>query len=73
MYREEPSKNIPVDNGWRFFSGEEDQAYVDDPSNSSFYDTNTITNYDESIIPFLDAPVGSAFGKDESGAFIRER
>jgi hypothetical protein len=49
MYRE-PSSNS-VDSGWRFFSGEEDQAYIDDPKNLAFYDVNTIANYDPAIIP----------------------
>ena len=50
MYREEPI--FEADNGWRFFSGTEDQEYVDDPNNSAFYDVNTIANYDNAIIPY---------------------
>lgn len=73
MYREEPPGDGGPDNGWRFFSGEEDQAYVDDSSNSSFYDTNTIANYDQSIIPYLNSPPGSAFGKEKGGTFVQER
>ena len=61
MYREEPSDD--VDSGWRFFSGEESQAYVDDANNMMLYDVNTIANYDPSITPFLDAPIGAAFGR----------
>ncbi len=61
MYREEPDR--PEDSGWRFFSGEESQAYVDDPENTMIYDVNTIANYDPAIIPFLDAPPGSEFGR----------
>jgi hypothetical protein len=72
MYREEPSENIPADNGWRFFSGEESQEYVDNANNSCLYDTNTIVNYDQSITPFLSAPIGSAFCKNEKGEFIEE-
>jgi hypothetical protein len=61
MYRDEPDR--PEDSGWRFFSGEETQAYVDDPDNTMIYDVNTIANYDPAIIPFLDAPPGSAYGR----------
>lgn len=69
MYREEPHND--VDGGWRFMSGSEDQEYMDDADNHAFYDCNTIANYDPSIIPFLDAPVGSAFEKTpESERFI---
>ena len=61
MYRESPDND--TDSGWRFMSGYEDDSYVGDPANHALYDVNTIANYDESIIPFLDAPEGSAFEK----------
>lgn len=61
MYREEPDG--AVDSGWRFFSGEETQEYVDDPGNTMIYDINTIANYDPAITPYLDSPIGSAFGR----------
>lgn len=61
MYRE--SADRAEDSGWRFFSGEESQAYVDDSSNTSIYAVNTIANYDPAIIPHLDSPAGSAFGR----------
>ncbi len=62
MYREHADR--PEDSGWRFFSGEEPQEYVDDPENTSIYDVNTIANYDPAIIPYLDSPPGSAFGRN---------
>lgn len=69
MYREEPDNH--VDSGWRFMSGFEDDAYMDDPKNHNAYDVNTIANYDPSIIPYLDAPVGSVFEKrPESTQFV---
>ncbi|XQA62837.1 DUF2185 domain-containing protein [Xanthomonas sacchari] len=69
MYREAPDND--VDSGWRFMSGYEDDAYMDNPANHAVYDVNTIANYDPSIIPFLDAPEGSAFEKPlESEQFI---
>lgn len=67
MYREAPDGEL--DSGWRFFSGEETQAYVDDPQNLSLYDVNTIANYDRDIIPLLDTPMGSAFERDSQGGF----
>ena len=57
MVREEPSNEI--DSGWQFFSGTEDQDYVDDPNNSAIYDVNTIANYDKAIIPYLNLPIGT--------------
>ena len=58
MYREEPDNDI--DSGWRFMSGvNEDDDYMDDPSNTGIYDVNTIANYDRSIIPYLNSPIRS--------------
>ncbi|KAG1080275.1 hypothetical protein G6F40_015953 [Rhizopus arrhizus] len=53
MYREAPDNS--VDSGWRFLSGFEDNAYMDDPKNHGAYDVNTIANFDSSIVPLLDA------------------
>lgn len=63
MYREEPDNKL--DSGWRFFSGFEDDAYMADATLHQIYDVNTIANYDPSIIPFLEAPYGSAFEKTD--------
>ncbi len=60
------------DSGWRFFGGDETQAYSDDASHFAMYDVNTIANYDATIIPFLSAPAGSAYGRDESGQWLKE-
>ena len=57
MIREEPFNDI--DSGWQFFSGTENQDYVDDPANSGIYDVNTIANYDKAIIPYLNLPIGT--------------
>lgn len=57
MIREEPFHD--VDSGWQFFSGTEDQDYVDDSNNSGIYDVNTIANYDKAIIPYLNLPIGT--------------
>lgn len=63
IYREEPDNSM--DSGWRFLSGYETQEYMDNASNHAIYDINTIANYDPDIIPFLNAPIGSAFERDE--------
>ena len=57
MYRQESDDES--DSGWEFFSGTETQEYVDDASNSAFYNVNTIANYDPAIIPYLDYPIGT--------------
>ena len=58
-YREKTDGTHP-DSGWRFFSGDENDAYLDDPDNSSVFALNTIANYDPDIIPLLDSPAGTA-------------
>ena len=63
MYREEPD-NVQ-DSGWRFFSGDEDDEYVNDPDNIGLYDVNTIADIDPDIIPYLNHPVGSAFERED--------
>ncbi len=73
MYREQPDKPTKdgwKDSGWRFFCGDEDQAYTDVSGNIAIYDINTILNLDKSIKPYLNSTVGSAFErKDDSKAF----
>ena len=59
MYREEPRND--QDSGWVFTAGQESQGYMDDADNHGIYDVNTIANYDPDIIPFIDAPAGTAF------------
>lgn len=58
-YREAPSKKM--DSGWRFFAGDESDEYMGINSNHGVYDINTVANYDQAIIPVLDAPQGAAF------------
>jgi hypothetical protein len=68
MYREAPDG--PQDSGWRFFCGDESEAYCDDPANFAIYEVNTIANYDQKIVPFLEAPNGTAFIR-ENESFTR--
>ena len=63
MYRENP--DFENDSGWRFFSGYESEEYLNNPSNTKIYDVNSITNYDEDIIPHLKSPYGTAFERNK--------
>lgn len=71
MYREE--SEYEGDSGWRFISGTEDEAYMDDPSNMNIFEVNTIANFDPAIIPYLDLPEGTELerveGADQFSAF----
>lgn len=66
MYRENGND---ADSGWRFFSGEEDQEYVDDPGNIKIYDIQTIIEIDKEVVPYLGAAYNSAFERDNNGCF----
>ena len=65
-YREAPAEGRP-DSGWRFFAGDEDEAYLSDAAHTGIYHLNTLCNYDPEILSLLRAPVGAAFGRDEDG------
>jgi hypothetical protein len=69
MYREDRYDNI--DSGWRFFSGLEDDEYVNNPANLMLYDVNTIANYDPGIIPYLDMEIGCELERAGDGTFKR--
>ncbi len=61
MYRETPDRKD--DSGWRFFSGDESEAYINDPNHIGIYAVNTVANYDPDIIPYLETPAPCAFKK----------
>ena len=72
MYREEPDSDSELpDSGWRFFAGDETEEYTDNPDNINIFSLNTICNYDSDIIPYLDAPYGSAFIR-QGNKFIKD-
>lgn len=57
MYREE-ADNV-YDSGWRFFSGNESDEYVNNPDNIGLYDLATIIGIHPYVCPYLTFPVGS--------------
>lgn len=67
MYRETPEGSL--DSGWRFTAGIESDDYIGSPDNLGIYDLNTLANADPSIVPLLDAPIGSAFQRNDDGLF----
>src|SRR5689334_14782167 len=62
MYREKPDR--PEDSGWRFFAGDETEAYIADSSHTGIYAVNTAANYDPAIMPFLETPAPCAFERN---------
>lgn len=71
MYREQPTSD--VDSGWRFFAGDEDDEYTNNPNNFNIFELNTICNYDKSIIPYLEFSINSTFIKNDDNNFIQEK
>ena len=71
MYREEPTPGQP-DSGWRFFKGDEDEEYSNNPNNHHVFALNTICNYDSDIIPYLHSPIGTYLIRTEDGTFIED-
>ena len=71
MYREQPTND--TDSGWRFFAGDEDEEYTNNPDNFHIFALNTICNYDEAIIPYLEYPINSVLSKSAANKFILEK
>ena len=72
MYREKPTDSKFPDSGWRFFAGDESEEYTDNSDNFNIFNLNTICNYDSDIIKYLDAPLGSAFIREDDGFVLDE-
>lgn len=68
MYRE---KGEGDDSGWRFFSGEEDQEYTDNPDNIKIYDIKTILDIDKSIRPYLESAENCAYEREGGRGIFR--
>ncbi|WP_029146115.1 DUF2185 domain-containing protein [Microbacterium luticocti] len=49
----------PVDNGWRFLSAIDDDAYINDPRNMVVVDFNTVVGLEPAVLPLLDLQVGA--------------
>lgn len=49
----------PVDNGWRFLSAIDDDAYLADPANMVVVDFNTVVAIEPAVLPLLRLPVGT--------------
>jgi hypothetical protein len=57
MYREEPEEDL--DSGWRFLSGDEDDAYLDNEDNYGVYDVEAVMLVDPAIKQYLKLPFGT--------------
>lgn len=69
MYREKPDNE--ADSGWRFFTGNEKDEYVDNPDNIAVYDMSTIAQIDPDIIPLLDSRYGISFERENGNGVFK--
>lgn len=66
MIRRVPSE--PGDSGWWFYTGLESAEYAADLANFDRFALRSIAEIDPDVLPFLEAPVGSIFDRnDETG------
>ncbi len=67
MYRESP--NFSGDSGWRFFTGDESEAYMRDFKNYRICTLEEICMHNRDISAFLHASEGASFLRDKGGTF----
>lgn len=63
MYREHAEDE--ADSGWRFMSGQESEAYIDNARNFDLVDVTIIASRDPAIVPLLNSPPGAEFDRLE--------
>jgi hypothetical protein len=73
IYREEPMEKDEerdyIDSGWRIFSGDESDEYVNDVENISLVSLGAVLSIDDSLIDLLESEVGKSFERNEDGIF----
>jgi hypothetical protein len=61
-----------ADSGWVFWSGHEDQAFIDDNSNTIVCPLFSFIDMDPTLLDVLRNPVGTAWERDHVGGEWRE-
>lgn len=71
MYKEKTDN--ANDSGWRFFSGDESQDYVDNADNIIVCSLNDVINsLDSSVEQYLNSEIGTAYERNkDSGLFLK--
>lgn len=65
MYFYHETPDSLTDSGWRFFCGEEDPEYCDNPENLAIYDIKSIVALCPEITPYLSEKGVIAFERSE--------
>lgn len=61
------------DTGWQILSGDETDAYMDDPDTIKYIALGRLLNLDDSFIHLLGSDIGSAFIKNEQGEWVIDK
>lgn len=69
--RDIPNGKYP-DSGWKFFVGNEDDAYTNDTNNMQIYALESIIKHDPEIEKYLNAPNEAAFIRINDHEFIQD-
>ena len=64
MHRE--AREDDDDSGWRFYSGNETEEYVENEHHFMMFDLNYIANIDPAIIPYLKMRTGAELERDDN-------
>lgn len=70
LYREAPTRS--EDSGWRLFSGDEEDEFLDDPDNARQISLAEIREMDPSLGHVLEAAKGKAYERDGGGEPFHE-
>jgi len=69
MYRDDPVSDI--DSGWRFLTGHESEAYMEQPLHYITKPVSWVLEHHPKVAPHLGAEVGEAFALDpDTGEFV---
>lgn len=64
-FREKPASDL--DSGWRFLSGIDTEAYINDPSNMSVCAWQTMVEIEPAVLPLLHMRVGTDLVFEHAG------
>ena len=64
MYREQPEEDL--DSGWRFLSGNEDDAYLDNENNYGVFDVEFIVQLDPLVRNYIHLPVVTELERNDN-------
>lgn len=70
FYHDTPAANVP-DSGWRFFAGDESEAYLQDSANTHIFALDTVISVFPELAKWMKEPEGSAVMLGKDGAYYK--